>query len=492
MKAKIFLVDDEQPVLDGLSVSIRKIAPDLKICGTAKSGLEALEGIAAQKPDIIMMDVRMPGMSGIDALREARKMLPESVTILLTAYERFDIAQEAYALGVYKYLVKPVTQEALRETLSGALEKLKETKAAALSSVAEQEILGKTRPLLEAGFVWAALYSDPRSPLLAEFAEALGFLADHHLRGHFALVYREKNRIEIDEACDLSREITNRLECVAGPLIGGMLPLFVAGDNYNRTRHILKEALGAGGLRFETGFAAEDGSLRRSWAQALDSAGNARRDAEKKPQGETADDVQMLFELLNEGDMVRLRSAFFAWAGGASAFQRAVIASSLCAAQGASAEQILYAAETQIAAEGIDEKESSAYAADMLQASLAAVTPREDESYSGNDKRVRLALKFIADHYGEQISLDDAAAAAKISPAHLSRLFPAETGVTFSRTLSSYRIARACRDLAAGKMSLKESAAACGYPDANYFSRAFKKVLGTTPSEWVAKQEAGL
>jgi len=70
MNAKIFLVDDEQPVLDGLSVIITRFLPELIICGTARSGKVAIEAIQQTHPDIIIMDIRMPGMSGIDVRKE--------------------------------------------------------------------------------------------------------------------------------------------------------------------------------------------------------------------------------------------------------------------------------------------------------------------------------------------------------------------------------------------------------------------------------------
>ena len=161
-RSTIFLVDDEQPVLDGLSVTLNRTFPNLKICGKARSGMEALEGIAKEKPDIIIMDVRMPGMSGIDTLREVNKILPDTVSILLTAYERFDIAQDAYSLGVYKYLVKPVSQEALTETITGALARLEQIKNASFKTALEQERFENCRPLLEAGFIWSVAMDDPR------------------------------------------------------------------------------------------------------------------------------------------------------------------------------------------------------------------------------------------------------------------------------------------------------------------------------------------
>jgi two-component system response regulator YesN len=99
-----------------------------------------------------------------------------------------------------------------------------------------------------------------------------------------------------------------------------------------------------------------------------------------------------------------------------------------------------------------------------------------------------MVLQFIAEHYAEPISLEDAADRASISPAHLSRLLSTETGTPFSDHLSRRRIDRACKELLEGYHSVKEIAALCGYADANYFSRAFKKALSMTPSEYAQKQ----
>jgi two-component system response regulator YesN len=271
-RASIFLVDDEQPVLDGLSVTLGRVFPELKICGTARSGMEALKGIAREKPDILIMDVRMPGMSGVDTLREVYKILPDTVSILLTAYERFDIAQDAYSLGVYKYLVKPVTQEILTQTIKGALERLEDLKNTALKNAFERERFESARPLLEAGFIWSAIMGDPRSLLFRSFGELLGLVEEGNIRGHFAVICRDKFWLSQEEMVNIRRKITNRLECIPGPLLGGVLPVFIPGEKLNRTRDILRkvlEDLNMRELRYSLGYVAANGDLRLSWSQAL-------------------------------------------------------------------------------------------------------------------------------------------------------------------------------------------------------------------------------
>lgn len=95
-------------------------------------------------------------------------------------------------------------------------------------------------------------------------------------------------------------------------------------------------------------------------------------------------------------------------------------------------------------------------------------------------------MNYIEQNYEKSISLEDTASAVDLSPAYLSRLLVVETGKSFIEHLTKYRLDRACKELAIGNLSIKEIAAICGYPDANYFSRIFKKNLGQTPSEYAA------
>ena len=504
-RPSIYLVDDEQPVLDGLSVTLGKVFPNLRICGKARSGMDALQGIAREKPDIVIMDVRMPGMSGIDTLREVNKILPDTVSILLTAYERFDIAQDAYSLGVYKYLVKPVTQEALTVTLNGALAKLEQIKNASIKTALEHERFENCRPLLEMGFIWSVMMGDPHSFLYRAFGESLGLVENGSIRGHFALIFRKKDPLGEGELAVIRNEITNHLDCIPGPLFAGAFPVFISGDKVNRTRdalHNTLEALDIGELKFSLGSVASDEGLRLSCSQAFLGVNREEHDQllgenmEKAASPEKGTGIKPglgeLTELLKERNILGLRNAFTEWSLAnptEGAAGRAVMAGALCALSGADTGKILAAGNHQLGVKKTDTRETAEFAANLLVTSLSSLDENAESDHSIFDHRIRKALSFIAGHYGEQISLEETALFVGISPAHLSRLFSEKTGTAFSHQLSQYRIARACREIREGKLSIKEIARLCGYPDANYFSRAFKKVMGLTPSEWNEQQQ---
>jgi AraC-like DNA-binding protein len=97
---------------------------------------------------------------------------------------------------------------------------------------------------------------------------------------------------------------------------------------------------------------------------------------------------------------------------------------------------------------------------------------------------VSLATEFIARNYAQPLTLDLAAGHVGVTPKRLSRLFIDELGQGFSEYLIEFRIDKAKTLLALPGASVKQVAASCGYPDPNYFARLFKKVTGTTPSEY--------
>ena len=124
--ATVLIVDDEQPVVDGVRHIIERFRPDLAVVATANSGVEAIEVARRTRPDIAFVDVRMPGISGLEAFEQIRAELPAIVGILATAYERFDIAQRAVQLGVFDYIVKPITRNRLIEALDGAAQRIEQ------------------------------------------------------------------------------------------------------------------------------------------------------------------------------------------------------------------------------------------------------------------------------------------------------------------------------------------------------------------------------
>src|SRR3954462_5884816 len=102
------IADDEAPMRDQLRARLAKAWPELAIVGEAANGVEAVAMAGALKPDIVFLDIRMPGLSGIEA---ARQLLGACHIVFVTAYDQYAI--EAFEHGALDYLLKPVGAERL-------------------------------------------------------------------------------------------------------------------------------------------------------------------------------------------------------------------------------------------------------------------------------------------------------------------------------------------------------------------------------------------
>ena len=119
---KIAVIEDEKPIREGLVHILNKISPEYQVVGSAKNGAEGLILLEEEMPDLIMLDIQMPDMDGLQMLKEARARGIYTKVIILTAYSDFSYAKKAIELGIENYLLKPVNLTELKKTL----EKIKE------------------------------------------------------------------------------------------------------------------------------------------------------------------------------------------------------------------------------------------------------------------------------------------------------------------------------------------------------------------------------
>ena len=119
-QVRVLLADDHSLFREGLA-GIISAQPDMQVVGEAGDGLEAFVKAQELKPDLILMDVQMPGMDGIEAVRQVKQVLPETIIVMLTVRGDDDMLFEALKNGAQGYLLKEIRSQALLEMLRGAL-----------------------------------------------------------------------------------------------------------------------------------------------------------------------------------------------------------------------------------------------------------------------------------------------------------------------------------------------------------------------------------
>lgn len=125
----IVLVDDAAEILHGLAKTIHRLPLDCTVSRTFLNAPDAIESCLADPPDILITDIRLPGMSGIELAAALNQFLHRTIILALSAYDEFEYVQNAMATGVFRYLLKPVSADSLQEALTAAMEELKKIDA---------------------------------------------------------------------------------------------------------------------------------------------------------------------------------------------------------------------------------------------------------------------------------------------------------------------------------------------------------------------------
>ena len=156
---KVFLADDEIVVREGIRESFPWDETPYTLVGEAPDGEMALPIIRDTNPDIVITDIRMPFMDGIELCRILRAQMPWIGIIVLSGYDEFEYARQCIRLGVMEYLVKPINAENLREALDKVSEQLKEERKTIEHAASLRARLGSDEQLVKEKLI-ASLYSE--------------------------------------------------------------------------------------------------------------------------------------------------------------------------------------------------------------------------------------------------------------------------------------------------------------------------------------------
>ncbi len=128
MAYKVLLADDERIIVEGISSVIDWEALDTELVATARNGIDAYEKIVQYRPDIVISDIRMPGMDGLSLVAKVHEEYPSIKFILLSGFSEFEYARTAMQFGVKSYLLKPCNEDRITEALTGIIAELKDKK----------------------------------------------------------------------------------------------------------------------------------------------------------------------------------------------------------------------------------------------------------------------------------------------------------------------------------------------------------------------------
>ena len=521
------LADDEGIVIDSLKYIIEKSFPGECEIETAKTGRNVIELAESFRPDISFMDIKMPGINGIEAIREIQKFNSKTVFIVLTAYDKFDYAKEAINLGVLEYVNKPFDKEKIETVLRKAMEEVDKERNSRREKLEIKEKFETIMPIIETGLIQNLLFHTHFQKDIDTYRSLLGIigkyaymmvivnegdLPENQMRGAVAASLELQKNYS-----DIRMIIENYFNCIIGSVMGNKIPVLVPYEkdelSYEKRAEIVEQASKLGkrlyeelDLRCRIGI----GSVR-PMANVSDSYSEAIavlvRSEERVAH---ADDVSVsceydesyplqyekrLFAAVEAGQVEESTdeaTRFFDWMNNSSGgtisdirlktLEFVLWAERLAYSKGGHVYHFRSRSEYLPEVCSIENPNELRlwFVKHIEKAVMMINSAHEDKTASAVDK----AKDYIDANYSKDLSLDDLSRKFDISPYYFSKLFKNKTGVNFIDYLTNIRIEKAKELLADTDASMKEICSEVGYADPNYFSRIFKKVTGVTPTEY--------
>lgn len=530
----LLIVEDEQLLLHSLAVEIPWERNGIEVIGLASNGKEALELIARKRPDLMLLDIRMPQLDGLELVRIVRSQDPDMKCIILSGYDNFLFVQKAMELGVSQYLLKPAGESEILQAVSDAAEQLRreleERHSTSLLQNKWQENLprlqdmflhnlltGKYAPweierrskelLIElpisGSFIVAVIDMDPQSaeehrysandmPLLQFSANSIvrEFLTSSELQNWVYSNTAGETVVIFSSAadCEETSSLLLRVHSVASRLLS-----------------ILRECLKLTASVGVSSMADSRGGLPELYKQARKSLqerivyGNDIVIPYQEEQGRNRiavppANLEKALEIgLETGDCAKASAALEElWKSGVvtaqtvnHAHDHLLFISSLfvrmISRQGWSVTQVagkeyfyfhnLHALATKEQAYGWLQRVTQRYI-DYL----------HTERKSSMNRTIKLILDIVEQDIDKEISLFAVADRLYVNSSYLSRLFKQQMGKSFSGYVLDRKMERAKQLLLDG-CKVYDVAYLIGYKDDSYFARVFRKYWGVSPGE---------
>jgi two-component system response regulator YesN len=506
---KVLIVDDEQVEREGLRAMLLRHLPGLDV-ELARNGREAIAKAAAFRPDLILMDIKMPGMSGLEAVDRIRRRHPDIQFVMVTAYDEFEFARQALKYGVKDYLLKPSRPAETAETVRRVLDGIAAERAERAARARASGVLARMRPVLEADLVTQLLLDHRHEIGADELAEWMGGRPERESFVMLFVLSGGGREADVRFHAALRERVHRHASGWVGALTGRHIPAIIfrePGMSYRAQaaslmQRILPLARDFPGLGLFAGIGTPQRSLaglRQSRQEAL----IASADPPGPVRYRFYEDLPALRELKDRFPDKAAETAFLEHVRTGRWDRVEEMALAYCDRWETGGFPLVHAAQRMLellwlvsrvlAETGIETPPPSfSFRMADYRALRAEVRSELDRLLQAARKiagrmensLVERVKRTVLQRSHEDLSLERIAAEEGVSPYHLSRLFKAETGVNYIDFLTARRMEKARALLGNPRLSLKQIAFEVGYRDPNYFSRVFRKATGLSPREY--------
>lgn len=523
---RILLVDDEPLARYACRKLIHEKFSGYTVVGEASTGPEALHAFRTLEPDIILMDIELPEINGLEVSLLILKESPETQIIIVSAYERFGYAQKAINTGVLGYVVKPIQEPSLRNLLESARKNIAHSQKFAR----EQNEFHLYRSLAIKDMVTAFIHGSYGGLTAESFALLLSQPISEGMFIVCSVKKQETCQTLKEEDRSLFEQVTNRFSnCYAGHWIGSVIPIFVSTfvDSSSPThteigtfvREFVRYVQAKTGfiLRVCTGLWQTNPTLfPSSFQQAFDLLHTQGTEAIQMYRCEENLPIDTLMHKEGiERDVssfepieTQLITALVHGKQGQS--REATIAFSTWMTEQCLSETAMRYAITELLIQirrnhmlhihpklqeliqsllrVLDTFETREQILDWFPTAIDHIIRITDESISTEETNIQKILHYIdLNDLGSTISLENVAQFIGLTPQYISKLFKQQFNINFIDYVIQRRIDLACTLLKTSSLTIREVSMRCGYNDLSYFAKVFSKFTGMTPREYRQK-----
>jgi two-component system response regulator YesN len=530
---RVLIVDDESHVTEGLQAMIDWQSLGICQVDVASNGVEAWDAFQRNKPDLLLTDVAMPRLNGLELAGKIRQVDSEIPIIILSGYDDFEYAREAIHLHVSRYILKPTVYTEIQEVLKEVIVEMEAVRKQQKYTKDFFEQMKQSLPILREQFLFDTITSGKRnsdfSDSQLQFYEIDRSLTEGGLVLSLMLYRSDSERISSDKdwqmfkyaALNIAQEIVSASPGVNYVLryIEDRLPILcldaVKEDAIDRAHELASQIMK--NITVYLGIDSNVGIGR--WYGAISNYPLSHRESVETLKSIEYEGFQKIgsFEEikgLSTGwpdyplEQVRLLCEAVQRHNTAEVIERWGEIEDRLMAPGISNLFVQTACVTSISwlklvlgAEGdalLDTQLSLAVVQEILkcrskESMLALVkktlsqlleTARLQYSSNQDSGYVSKVIRYIEEHYHESISFAELAKQLYVTRNYLSYLFKRETGISYIAYLTRYRIERSKELLKTKQYMIYEIAEKVGYSDPAYFSRVFKIVMGMSPLEY--------
>jgi len=533
---KLLIVEDEQFMRENLLALVNWAAIGIEVSGTAANGLEAIGKLEKEPADMVLTDIRMPRMDGLQLIREIRKRGWRVECVLLSGYGDFGYAQQAMKLGVTDYLVKPCPPEDIQKLFLTLASKIRENRQRTKQIIGLEQQLHASKPhakneLLRQWLRHPVTVTERRLESLEQFQMSIAYddpivfvfrftnetmdkseyrASDFHLIAFAAAnIIKETMEHSLLQAVEVVRD-QDHLTAVANGTFEWMHAKIA--DGLARVQQNIRQY-----LRLSISVGVSDSKknvdfLHEAYQEALQGLEYRfflRSDVvyfheirkQKDLLAPEANPIDLL--RIEQSAVEHVKSGLYAellndterWLGSfrhehpqsrdhINARTIAFLSNIAQAALYSSASTASPMHDLTPVTEQVLRAETSDELAGVVFRTIREIVERVHPQRTPK-RKVQQALDYIAEHYASSgLSLAGVAKALFVSSTYLSSLFKQELGVNFLDYVHQYRIERAKALLQSSDLKIQSVAREVGYFDEAHFTKTFKKWTGILPSQY--------